>query len=139
MVSLVSIFYRSALNCFQLCYVLSFGGIVRLLSSTHHLILSRSCYFLAYPFNRSVVFSFKFFHLIKFCLSFQPECCLKSFLPIMPFFQQFRRQCVVDFIKYHPIFSSSCSIPSIFNRSAARILPLSSCLNRSGFEFYLVH
>ena len=27
------------------------------------------------------------FHLIKFCLSCQPECCLKSFLPIMPFFQ----------------------------------------------------
>ena len=32
-----------------------------------------SCSFRAYPFNRSVVFSFKFFHLIKFCLSFQPE------------------------------------------------------------------
>ena len=30
---------------------------------------------------------FKFFHLIKFCLSFQPEWCLKSFSPIMPFFQ----------------------------------------------------
>ena len=54
---------------------------------THHLELWGSCSFLAYPFNRSVVFSFKFFHLIKFCLSFQPECCLKSFLPIVPFFQ----------------------------------------------------
>ena len=30
---------------------------------------------------------FKFFHLIKFCLLPQPECCLKSFLPIGPFFQ----------------------------------------------------
>ena len=54
---------------------------------THHLQLWRSCYFLAYPFNRSVVFSFKFFHLVKFCLYFQPERCLKSFLPIVPFFQ----------------------------------------------------
>ena len=54
---------------------------------THHLALSRSCSFRAYPFNQSVVFSFKFFHLVKFCLSFQPECCLKSFLPIVPFFQ----------------------------------------------------
>ena len=55
------------------------------------------------------------------------------------FYSFFRRQFVVDFIKYHPIFSSSCSIPSMFNQSAARILPLSSCFNRSGFEFYLVH
>ena len=54
---------------------------------THHLELWGSCSFLAYPFNRSVVFSFKFFHLVKFCLSFEPECCLKSFSPIMPFFQ----------------------------------------------------
>ena len=29
--------------------------------------------------------------------------------------------------------------PSMFNRSAARILPLSSCCNRSGFEPYLVN
>ena len=26
--------------------------------------------------------SFKFSHLIKFCLTFQPECCLKSFYPL---------------------------------------------------------
>ena len=25
---------------------------------------------------------FKFFHVIKFCLSFQPECCLKSSYPL---------------------------------------------------------
>ena len=31
------------------------------------------------------------------------------------------------------------SLASLFNRSAAQILPLSSCFNRSGFEFYLVH
>ena len=30
---------------------------------------------------------FKFSHLIKFCLPSQLECCLKSFLPIVPFFQ----------------------------------------------------
>ena len=66
--------------------ILSSGGIVRFLALTH-LVWARSCYFLAYPFNRSVVFSFKFFHLIKFCLSFQPDCCLKSFLPLVPSFQ----------------------------------------------------
>ena len=27
------------------------------------------------------------FHLIKFCLPSQPACCLKSFLPLVPFFQ----------------------------------------------------
>ena len=55
---------------------------------THHLELWGSCSFRAYPFNRSVVSSLQvLFHLIKFCLSFQPECCLKSFLPIVPFFQ----------------------------------------------------
>ena len=54
---------------------------------THHLELWGSCSFRAYPFNRSVVFSFKFFHLVKFCFSFQPKCCLISFLPIVPFFQ----------------------------------------------------
>ena len=47
----------------------------------------RIVFFRAYPFNRSVVFSFEFSHLIKFCLLPQPECCLKSFLPLVPFFQ----------------------------------------------------
>ncbi len=77
---------------YPLCHSFnSSGGSVLLISSS---ILS-SCqvlvqflpFFQAYPFNRSVVFSFKFFHLIKFCLSFQLECCLKSFLPLVPFFQ----------------------------------------------------
>ena len=45
---------------------------------THHLELWGSCSFLSYPFNRRVVFSFEFSHLIKFCFSFQPECCLNS-------------------------------------------------------------
>ena len=40
---------------------------------THHLELWGSCSFLSYPFNWSVVFSFKFFHFIKTCISFQPE------------------------------------------------------------------
>ena len=79
--------------------------------------------------------SFKFSHLIKFCLPSQPECCLKSFLPIVPFFQQFRRQCVVDFIKYHPIFPRSCSIPSTYSQSAVQIMSFLLCpylvLNRS--------
>ena len=71
----------------DLSSIFSYGGMVMLLSS---LIISNCedrVLFFTYPFNRSVVFSFKFFHVIKFCFSFQPECCLKSFLPIMPFFQ----------------------------------------------------
>ena len=43
-------------------------------------------FFLSYSFSRSVGFSFEFSHLIKFCLLPQPECCLKSFLPLVPFF-----------------------------------------------------
>ena len=54
---------------------------------THHLDSWGSCSFLAYPFNRSVVFSFEFSNLIKFSLLSQLESCLKSFLPIVPFFQ----------------------------------------------------
>ena len=54
---------------------------------THHLDSWGSCSFLAYPFNRSVVFSFEFSNLIKFSLLPQLESCLKSFLPIVPFFQ----------------------------------------------------
>ena len=71
-------------------YLLFFhsGGIVMLLSSTHLLGLSGPCSFHAYPVNRSVVpFCSSSFRLIKPCTSFQPECCLKSFLPIVPFFQ----------------------------------------------------
>ena len=71
----------------NLASILSFRRHCDVALFTHHLVLSRSCYFLAYPFNRSVVFSFKFFHLLKFCLYFQPQCCLKSFLAIVPFFQ----------------------------------------------------
>ena len=54
---------------------------------THHLDSWGSCSFLAYPFNRSVVFSFEFSNLIKFSLLPQLESCLKSFLPIVPFFR----------------------------------------------------
>ena len=79
-------------------------------------------FFLSYPFSRSVVFSFEFSHLIKFCLLPQPECCLKYFVPLVPFFHQFRRQCVVNFIEYPLILSRSCSIPSIYSRSAAQII-----------------
>ena len=107
----------------DLSSILSSGGFVMLLSLTNHLVLSRSCnFFLSYPFSRSVVFSFEFSHLIKFCLLPQPECCLKSFLPLVPFFHQFRRQCVVKFIEYPLILSRSCSILSIFSRSAVQII-----------------
>ena len=58
--------------------ILSFRRHCDVVLFTHHLVLLRSCYFLSYPFNRSVVFSFKFFHLIKTCASFPPECCPNS-------------------------------------------------------------
>ena len=79
--------YFSTTPFFSLHSFISTGGIVILLSSTHLLVLSRSSSFLAYPFNRSVVFSFELSHLLKFCLLPQPECGLKSFLPLVPFFQ----------------------------------------------------
>ena len=42
----------------------------------------------AYPFNRSVVpFCSSSFRLIKPCISFQPNCCLRFFLPLAPFIQ----------------------------------------------------
>ena len=44
---------------------LSSGGIVMLLSSTHLLVLSRSCYFLAYPFNQSAVSSFQVLFILS--------------------------------------------------------------------------
>ena len=79
-------------------------------------------FFLSYPFSRSVVFSFEFSHLIKFCLLPQPECGLKSFFSLVPFFHQYRRQCVVNFIEYPLISSTSCSIPSIYSRSAVQTI-----------------
>ena len=53
-----------------------------------------------------------------------------------------RRQCVVNFIKYHPIFSSSCSIPSIYSRSAAKIISFLFILisfQPEWVQFLLVH
>src|SRR4051812_27944691 len=41
------------------------GGIVMLLSSTHHLVLPRSCFFRAYPFNRSVVSSLQVLFILS--------------------------------------------------------------------------
>ena len=47
------------------------------LSSTHYLVSPRSCSFLAYPFNRSVVFSFQVLSsyqaLLLFSIGVQPE------------------------------------------------------------------
>ena len=64
------------------------GVIVMLLFSTHHIVLSRSCYFLAYPFNRSVMPSSQVLPILSsFWLPSQPECRLKSFLPLVPFIQ----------------------------------------------------
>ena len=93
------------------------------------------------------MFSFKFFHLIKFCLSFQPECCLKSFLPIVPFFQYFRRQCVVGFhqVSFHllkfmfnsfHLQSECCPNYIIIIHSylvSTRVVPFPSCPLYSSF------
>ena len=47
-----------------------------LLSATHLLVLSGSCSFRPYPFNRSVVLAFqKISYSAKFCLPSQTECC----------------------------------------------------------------
>src|SRR4051812_33828679 len=50
------------------------GGIVMLLSLTHHLVLPRSCFFRAYPFNRSVVSSLQ----VLFILSSFPSSFRRS-------------------------------------------------------------
>ena len=56
------------------------------------------------------------------------------------FYSFFRRHCDVALFTHHLELWGSCSFHAYpFNRSAARILPLSSCFNQSGFEFYLVH
>ena len=77
------------------------------------------------------------------------------------FYYFFRRHCDVALFTHHLELWGSCSFraypfnrsvvssfqvlfilsshASLFNRSVARILPLSSCFNQSGFEFYLVH
>ena len=51
----------------DLASILSFRSHCDVVLFTHHLVLSRSC---SFP-----------------CLSISPECCLKSFLPLVPFFQ----------------------------------------------------
>ena len=51
----------------------------------------QACYFLAYPFNRSVASPLRvLFHLIKSCISFQPECCpnLIFLVPCLSHFNQ---------------------------------------------------
>ena len=77
-----------------------------LLSSTNHLVLSRSCnFFFFYPFSRSVVFSFEFSHLIKFLFnyfSFQSECCPKLF-----FLVPLAEWSVLNFVHLRRVISSS--------------------------------
>ena len=74
----------------SIIYLLFFrsGGIAMLFFSPIISFCQRSCSFRAYPFNRSVVpFCSSSFLLIKPCISFLPECCLRSFLPLVPFIQ----------------------------------------------------
>ena len=54
---------------------------------THHLVLWGPCSFRAYPFPTGVSCPlFKFFPFCQVFLPSQPECCLKSFLPLVSFF-----------------------------------------------------
>ena len=60
---------------------------------------------------------------LEFCISsFFSDIQICSILPskffFIPLFQFFRRICVVPLVKYHSIFSSSCSILSLFSRSS---------------------
>ena len=64
----------------NLASILSFRRLCDVALFTHHLELWGSCSFLSYPFNRSVVFSFEFSHLIKFCLLPQPGVLSEIFL-----------------------------------------------------------
>ena len=97
--------------------------------------------FLAYPFNRSVVFSFELSHLIKFCLLPQPECGLKSFLPLVPFFNSFEGSVLL--ISSSIIPSSQVHVNSFHFQSECCpnyiiLNPTLSCFNWSGFKIYLV-
>ena len=105
--------------------------------------------------------SFKFFHLIKFCLPSQPECCLKSFLPLVPFFNSpggsvllispsiipssqllvnsfhFQSECCPNYIILFPSLS-------YFKQSVIFIFPLltgvsSKCFHFVKFIFFTFH
>ena len=79
------------------------------------------------------------FYLSSFASIFNLSAVWNPSYPLCHSFNTSGGSVLLDFIKYLPIFSSSCSSPSMFKRSASRILPLSSCFNRSGFKLYLVH
>ena len=75
----------------NLSSILSSRGFGRLLSLTHHLVLSRSCYFRAYPFNRSVVSSLQVLFILSSLASVStrvvpiPSCPLySSFIALQP-------------------------------------------------------
>jgi len=67
---------HSFISMIYLLLFISSGGIVMLLSSLIFSVCEDRVFFRAYPFNRSVVFSFEYSHLIKFCLPSQQECGL---------------------------------------------------------------
>ena len=91
-----------------------------LLSSLIILFCQDHVLFHAYPFNRSVVFTFKLFHLIKFCFSFQSECCQNYIIPIHSYLVSTR----VVSIPSCPLCSSFMSLQP----SSSRYVPCSSFL-----------
>ena len=93
-----------------------------LLSSTNHLVLSRSCNF-SFLIRLTGVscLLFKFFPFCQVLPPFSTGVLSKIFLTHCAILSIVRRQCVVDLIKYPLILSSSCSFPSIFSRSVALI------------------
>ena len=90
------------------------GGIVMLLSATHLLILSGSCSFRPYPFNRSVMPAFRIFsHSAKFCLPSQMECC-SNYIILNPSLSCLNRSGFNIYLALQPQGFSQCSL-SLFS------------------------
>ena len=89
-----------------------------LLSSTHLLVLSGSCSFRAYPFNRSVVSSFQVSsHFVKFnSFHLQAECC-PNYIILIPSLSCFNRV----LCPFAQVLFALSSLASLFNRSVVWI------------------
>ena len=61
------------------------GGIVMLLSATHHLVCQRSCSFRAYPFNQSVVSSAQVLFILSSLVSLFNRSAVRIWSSLIPF------------------------------------------------------
>ena len=88
-----------------------------LLSSTHLFVLSGSCSFHAYPFNRSVVSSFQVSsHLVKFnSFHLQVECC-PNYITLIP-----SLSCLTGVLcLFAQVLFALSSLANLLNRSTAQ-------------------